>query len=97
MASNREQEVNAVPDERAPLLAHDEAHYDPESTPDHEEPLAESPQKARSRIWKYAWRGFWAIFAILIIALFVKGWIDADDVNVSLCMMGSSCSCRNQD
>ena len=31
----------------------------------------------------YVWRVFWAIVAILVLALFIKGWVDAGaDVDV---------------
>ncbi|KAG9122178.1 hypothetical protein FRC07_001557 [Ceratobasidium sp. 392] len=40
-------------------------------------------QKPRTWGW-YAWRGFWAIFGILVLTLFIKGWIDADDVEFDL-------------
>ncbi|KAF2024343.1 hypothetical protein EK21DRAFT_104709 [Setomelanomma holmii] len=41
-------------------------------------------EKATSRTWYYVWRGVWAMFAILIVAVFVEGWIDLDDVNFDL-------------
>ena len=40
------------------------------------------PQKEISKTWFYVWRGIWVVFAILIIAVFVKAWISVDDVNV---------------
>jgi hypothetical protein len=86
MASSREREVNNVSDERAPLLAHDDVHYDTGTPPEEDDPTPSPPQKVRSRTWQYAWRGFWIAFGLLIVAVFVKGWIDADDVNVSGCI-----------
>jgi hypothetical protein len=85
MASSRENAAGSAPDERAPLLGNEDTRHDTVAIPDEDEPSLE-PEKARSKIWYYAWRGFWAILAILVIAVFVKGWIDADDVNVSLHM-----------
>jgi hypothetical protein len=82
MASNRERGVDTVSDERAPLLAHDDVHYDTGTPPEEDDPALNPPQKEPSRIWQYVWRGFWAVVALLIVAVFVKGWIDADDVNV---------------
>lgn len=83
MASSRENAAGSAPDERAPLLGNEDARHDTAAIPDEDEPLLE-PEKARSKTWYYAWRGFWVILATLVIAVFVKGWIDADDVNVSL-------------
>jgi hypothetical protein len=82
MTSQREPVVNAAPDERAPLLAQDDERFDAGAQPEDGDPTSE-PQKPTSKTWQYAWRGFCIVFAILIIAVFVKGWIDADDVNVS--------------
>jgi hypothetical protein len=81
MTSHREPVVNAAPDERAPLLAQDDERFDPAQPEDGDS--TSEPQKPISKTWQYAWRGFCIVFAILIIAVFVKGWIDADDVNVS--------------
>ena len=33
---------------------------------------------------KYAWRMFWAVVAAFLLAVFIKGWIDAGDVDVRL-------------
>jgi hypothetical protein len=82
MTSYREPEITAAPDERAPLLAQDAARYDTDAQPEDGD-LTSEPQKPASKTWRYAWRGFCIAFAILIIVVFVKGWIDADDVNVS--------------
>ena len=83
MTSYRENETGSAPDERAPLLANENVRNDAAASLEgEEEPLLE-PEKAGSKTWYYAWRGFWIVLAILVIAVFVKGWIDADDVNVS--------------
>ena len=74
-------EATPTPDERAPLLAHaNERHGSNTSENDGSSP---EERQTRSEKWQYAWKGFWIVFAILVIAVFVKGWIDADDVNVS--------------
>lgn len=39
-------------------------------------------KKKRTAGW-WLWRAFWAILAILFLALFIKGWVDAKDTNVS--------------
>lgn len=52
----------------------------------HEEAqLLEPPQSEakRTKSWWF-WRILWAVLAILVLAVFIKGWIDADDVEVSL-------------
>jgi hypothetical protein len=78
MTSHRDAEVSATTDERAPLLA-DEAARGEETSPD----VPVEPQKNASKTWQYVWRGFGVLFAILVIAVFVKGWIDSDDDGVS--------------
>jgi hypothetical protein len=83
MTSIRSTRSNPTADERAPLLAHDDVRRH-SSTPSEEREVSVEPEKATSRTWYYVWRGVCAIFAILVVAVFVKGWIDADDVNVSL-------------
>jgi hypothetical protein len=81
MTSQREPETSATADERAPLLAQDAVQYDGAVEPeDGAEPQKPEPEL---KMWYYAWRGLCVVFGILIIAVFVKGWIDADDVNVS--------------
>lgn len=52
----------------------------------HEEAeLLEPSQDAtkRGKSWWF-WRILWAVLAVLVLAVFIKGWIDADDVEVSL-------------
>jgi hypothetical protein len=71
-----------MPDERAPLLAHDDVHYVTDDPLSEGDPTLNS-QKATSKKWQYAWRVFFVLVTILVVAVFVKGWIDADDVNVS--------------
>ncbi|KAF1937390.1 mitochondrial carrier [Clathrospora elynae] len=83
MGSHRDLEGSALPDERAPLLAQDAVHHDTDASSEVEISSIEE-QKAGSRTWWYVWRGTWAVFAILIIAMFVKGWMSADDVDFDL-------------
>jgi hypothetical protein len=81
MTSQREPETSATADERAPLFAQDAVRYDGAEGPEDD---AESQKpEPESKTWYYAWRGLCVVFGILVIAVFVKGWIDADDVNVS--------------
>ncbi|KAF9877047.1 hypothetical protein CkaCkLH20_05313 [Colletotrichum karsti] len=41
----------------------------------------EKPQRTTS--W-WLWRAFWAILAIVVLAVFIKGWVDAKDTNFDL-------------
>ncbi|KAH7380559.1 mitochondrial carrier domain-containing protein [Phaeosphaeria sp. MPI-PUGE-AT-0046c] len=83
MSSQRSVEPHGQADERAPLLANDTVQYDA-TTPQEEEEATLEPAKPSSKTWRYAWRAFWCLIALLIIAVFVKGWIEADDVNFDL-------------
>jgi hypothetical protein len=68
-AIEEDQEVAAPEDRQSPRDEHEEA------------ALLEPPPQRRSKWW-YAWRIFWVILGALVLALFIKGWIDADDTNV---------------
>lgn len=49
------------------------------------EPQSDPPQKPepRKRSW-YFWRVFWVLVAATVLAVFIKGWVDAGgDVDVS--------------
>ncbi|KAH9860831.1 hypothetical protein J1614_012164 [Plenodomus biglobosus] len=83
MSFRREAESDSTADERAPLLATGASPRDPNpsSTSGESQPIAVN---AVSKNWRYAWRGCWTLFAILLIAVFVKGWLDADDVDFNL-------------
>lgn len=80
MAARRDLENGSTSDERAPLLAPQRVEEDP-ALP--EEAVAAKPQSEASKRREYGWRGFWIVVVILVIAVFVKGWIEADDVDVS--------------
>lgn len=82
MAERRDLENASTPDERAPLLAPQRSDGGV-ATPPEEEP-AVRPQSETSKRREYGWRGFWIVTVILVIALFVKGWIESDDVDVSI-------------
>lgn len=73
----------STPDERAPLLAHEDVRHGT-GAPSEENESSTEPQKASSKTWEYVWKGCLFVFAVLVVAVFVKGWIDADDVNVSV-------------
>lgn len=85
MPPPRDAERGATPDERAPLLAGATVpEYTRVPRDSSEVPSEPEPQKEVSRTWHYVWRGFLAVFAILVMAVFIKGWIDADDVQVRI-------------
>lgn len=68
--------------EETPLLASQAE----EGRNEHEEAaLLEPPQNEskRTKSWWF-WRGLWAVLAALLLAVFIKGWIDAEDVDVSV-------------
>ncbi|CAE6419006.1 unnamed protein product [Rhizoctonia solani] len=51
---------------------------------EHEQAALLEPQtEPRTKSW-YAWRVFWAVLAALVLGVFIKGWIDADDVEFDL-------------
>ena len=87
MAVNEDSEIQASTDEQTqteqtPLLGDARSDEQPEQK-------EKEPRKAS---W-YIWRVFWAIIVALVLALFIKGWIDAgSDVNV-----GSSICLRSRD
>lgn len=67
--------------EETPLLAaaHDEGRDEHEQAELLEPPQNESK---RTRSWWF-WRILWTVLAALVLAVFIKGWIDAKDVDVS--------------
>ena len=69
-------------DEETPLLANESAYPDSSSEGSSEGSDDEPQERAPS--W-YIWRVLWLLAGLLIVALFVKGWVDADgDVEASL-------------
>ncbi|KAG8733069.1 hypothetical protein FRC11_008904 [Ceratobasidium sp. 423] len=65
-------------DERAPLLQGEHTANEHEQAA-----LLEPPPEPRTKSW-YAWRIFWAVFAAVVLGVFIKGWIDADDLEFDL-------------
>ncbi|KAH7333820.1 mitochondrial carrier domain-containing protein [Rhizoctonia solani] len=65
-------------DEQTPLLRAEQ------TANEHEQAALLEPQpEPRTKSW-YAWRVFWAVLAALVLGVFIKGWIDADDVEFDL-------------
>jgi hypothetical protein len=95
MTARREENV-PVADERAPLLGNEDVrNHERVEESDGEDSIA--PQKETSRTWEYIWKGLLTILAILAIAVFVKGWIDADDVDVSFLTAQDSPTSNSDD
>lgn len=74
---------NATADERAPLLAQQAAPYDADARAEPDDSSSVIAKDA-SRTWLYIWRISLGILAIIVLVVFIKGWIDADDVDVSV-------------
>lgn len=75
MTRENDVETQAGQTENTPLLVGEQSAR--QSHPDQQE----NEKKAAG--W-YLWRIFWVVAAALVLAVFIKGWIDADgDVNVS--------------
>jgi hypothetical protein len=81
MASRRDIENGSIPGEREPLLAPPRNEGGAVAPP--EDDTAPEPQSEASKRREYGWRGFWIVVVILIVAIFVKGWIESDEVDVS--------------
>ena len=78
-------------DERSPLLTRTEedarAVREEEGVvaTDQETEAAPSPEKKRTW-WQFGWTVVWSALAIFVAVVFVKGFIDADDVEVCLAL-----------
>ncbi|RYP34108.1 hypothetical protein DL767_004443 [Monosporascus sp. MG133] len=95
MAANNDSESQMGSNEQTPLLSErrpsrEEHEQTPllegqEMLPDEHEQAAllESPPEKRTRSW-WLRRIFWAVVAAVILAVFIKGWIDADDTHFDL-------------
>ncbi|KAK8052482.1 hypothetical protein PG993_003867 [Apiospora rasikravindrae] len=47
------------------------------------EPQPQEPAQKRTRAWWF-WRILWTVLAALVLAVFIKGWVDAKDVDFDL-------------
>lgn len=81
MASRRDMEHGPSLGEREPLLGLQQSEGD--VTAPLRDDSAPEPQSEASKRREYGWRGFWIVVAILLVAVFVKGWVESDDVDVS--------------
>ncbi|KAF5976039.1 hypothetical protein FCOIX_7293 [Fusarium coicis] len=80
MTTQVDPEAVARSTEQTPLLADQPS---PEINEADNEPDAEPTPEKRPRSW-YAWRIFWAVLATVVLAVFIKGWIDADETEFDL-------------
>ncbi|KAL1592683.1 hypothetical protein SLS60_011099 [Paraconiothyrium brasiliense] len=86
MTSSRGLEAGGEPDERSPLLSVEPVPDDQGESPDNTSDTASLKSQAErppSR-YQYLW---WALLVVLgeaILGLFIKGWLDADDVDFDL-------------
>ncbi|KAH8882971.1 mitochondrial carrier [Thozetella sp. PMI_491] len=69
--------------EQTPLLQGDQP---PVEGAQGETPAPEQPEEeVAARNWtRHAWQGFWAVVAAFVLAVFIKGWVDAGDVDFDL-------------
>jgi uncharacterized membrane protein YraQ (UPF0718 family) len=79
MSTQSDPEAHIRSDEQTPLLAEQHAETEQAGT----EPEIEPTPEKRAKSW-YAWRIFWAVLAIVVLAVFIKGWIDSDETEVLL-------------
>lgn len=86
MAGEDDSHKQPATDEETPLLVEqradiEEGHQSAVPDENGEEPESE-PTPPKTRSW-YLWRLLWTILGALILALFIKGWVDAGgDVDV---------------
>jgi hypothetical protein len=69
--------------EQTPLLAEQPQDSARDEADNEAEP---EPTPKRPKSW-YAWRIFWAVLAIVILAVFIKGWVDSDSKEVNYCCL----------
>lgn len=61
-------------------------------------PEAEPTPEEKTPRRRYAWRIFWILLLLIVIGVFVKGWIDADETDVnnpSFLASGSALTCAS--
>ncbi|KAF5009282.1 hypothetical protein FDECE_4494 [Fusarium decemcellulare] len=83
MSNNNDPEASQQSTEQTPLLGDQPPHAEDGRSEPELEPESEPTPEKRSHSW-YAWRIFWAILAAIVIGVFVKGWIDADETEFDL-------------
>lgn len=77
MAANGDDEDQAIASEQTPLLDGGSQAAQGQTADDDERPDPKTEEaRGHAASW-YLWRIFWAVVAALILAVFIKGWIDA--------------------
>jgi hypothetical protein len=82
MVSNRESETGRDAHERSPLLPIENEPSGTTSSSDDSQPL--KPQEPRPSDYRYFWWALLFVFSVAILTLFIKGWIESDDVDFDL-------------
>jgi hypothetical protein len=73
------------PSERSPLLEVEPVPEDPnEYAEDIDDDASLKSQDQHPSKYRYYWWALWTILTVAILAVFIKGWIDADDVDFDL-------------
>ncbi|RDW67622.1 mitochondrial carrier-6 [Coleophoma cylindrospora] len=75
MADQRDAESQTISNEQTPLLINDDhrsEHSEHEQQPDQDQ---DGPEQKQAK-WP-VWRIFWGIIGVLVLAVFIKGWVDA--------------------
>lgn len=82
MASNTDPVNASERGEREPLLGDSQRPLLEDERPISPKPQHEEATTGRSA-WKTSpWKIVWAVLAIFVLAIFIKGWIDAKDTDV---------------
>jgi hypothetical protein len=79
MAANSAMRID--PDEQEPLLP--SQLQDVRQDEEHSQVLTEEAVRTKTIFWKIVWYTFLSLVTVFFLALFIKGFIDADDVDVS--------------
>ncbi|KAK7432983.1 hypothetical protein QQZ08_000454 [Neonectria magnoliae] len=69
--------------EHTPLLGDQLPPQSEDAQSDAQSEASESTPEKRTRSW-YVWRVFWAVLGAIVLGVFVKGWIDADETEFDL-------------
>uniref|UniRef100_A0A4E9EG36 Mitochondrial carrier protein n=1 Tax=Gibberella zeae TaxID=5518 RepID=A0A4E9EG36_GIBZA len=82
MSSRSDPEAPARNDEQTPLLR--DQHIETEQVGNNESEIVPAPTPEKRTTSWYAWRIFWTILVIVVLAVFIKGWIDSDETEFDL-------------
>jgi len=82
MVSDRDPETGGTANEQSPLLSN--PHEPNGTTPTSDDSLSLKSQESPPSQYRYFWMALLFVFSVAILALFIKGWIDSDDVDFDL-------------